>query len=290
MFDRALWAPTRKSGGAAPSRRRTQQGSPPRLLGSGGRTIKAVFVCVLFLFGATPVLAGEPPVDGRSVVFKTIERPLTAEFFATAGEARRPAVVILHGVSGLDAFPAFYRRYAAALAGSGIDAYLLSYYDGFDALATKSTIAEERRAVFNRRIRSWTSSVSEVVGLILVDAQSSGRVGLLGFSQGGFLATAVAAQEKRISALTVFYGGIPSALQNEIAHLPPLLELHGDADRVVPLAEGRALVDLARGLGQAAEMIVYPGAGHGFDGDDALDAQRRTIDFLRQRLLKDSAK
>jgi carboxymethylenebutenolidase len=248
------------------------------------RTIASFFL-VLAMLGVLP-LAGAAPIDGRSVVFETKQRPLTAELFSARGDGKRPAVVILHGVGGFDAFPAFYRRYAAALAGVGIDAYVLSYYDASDAVATKSKIADERRAVFNQRIRSWTSSVSEVVGLILADANSAGRVGVLGFSQGGFLATAAAAQDKRISALMVFYGANRNLPQDEITHLPPLLELHGDADRVVPLAEGRALVDLARGLGQPAEMIVYPGAGHGFDGADAVDAQRRTLAFFAQRLLK----
>lgn len=244
------------------------------------------------MLGVLPPMAGAAEIDGRSVVFETKQRPLTAELFSAPGDGKRPAVVILHGLSGLDAFPALnqYRRYAAALAGVGIDAYVLSYYDASDAVASKSKIAEERRAVFNQRIRSWASSVSEVVGLILAEARSSGRVGVLGVSQGGFLATAAAAQDQRISPLVVFYGGIPSLLKNEITRLPPLLELHGDADRVVALADGQALVDLARGLGQAVEMVVYPGAGHGFDGADAVDAQRRTKAFFEQRLLKAPAK
>ena len=238
------------------------------------------------MLGVLPPMAGAVEIDGRSVVFETKQRPLTAELFSAPGDGKRPAVVILHGVGGFDAFPAFYRRYAAALADAGIDAYVLFYYDDADAVAGRSKLADERRALFNRRIRAWASSVSEVAGLILADARSSGRVGVLGFSQGGFLATAAAAQDQRISPLMVFYGGIPSLLKNEITRLPPLLELHGDADRVVALADGQALVDLARGLGQPVEMIVYPGAGHGFDGADAVDAQRRTVSFFEQRLLK----
>ena len=238
------------------------------------------------MFGGLLPMAGAAEIEGRSVVFSTTQRSLAAELFQASGDGRRPAVVILHGVSGFDAFPAFYRRYAAALADAGIDAYVLFYYDASDAVASKSKIAEERRALFNRRIRAWASSVSEVVGLILADARSAGRVGVLGFSQGGFLATAAAAQDQRISPLVVFYGGIPSLLKNEITHLPPLLELHGDADRVVALADGQALVDLARGLGQPVESVVYPGAGHGFEGEDAIDAQRRTTAFFVRGLLK----
>jgi carboxymethylenebutenolidase len=242
------------------------------------------------MLGVLASSAGAAEIEGRRVELATQPQPLTAELFAVPGDGRRPAVVILHGVSGFDAFPAFYRRYAAALADAGIDAYVLFYYDDTDAVASKSKIADERRALFNRRIRTWASSVGEVVGLILADSRSSGRVGVLGFSQGGFLATAAAAQDPRISPLVVFYGGIPSLLKNEITRLPPLLELHGDADRVVALADGQALVDLARGLGQPVESVVYPGAGHGFEGEDAVDAQRRTIKFFEQGLRPAPAK
>lgn len=252
------------------------------------RTIASFFLVLALLGGLPSVDAAE--IEGRSVVFATTQRPVAAELFQASGDGQRPAVVILHGVSGFDAFPAFYRRYAAALADAGIDAYVLLYYDDSDAVTSKSKLADERRALFNRRIRAWASSVREVVGLILADARSAGRVGVLGFSQGGFLATAAAAQDPRISPLVVFYGGIPSLLKNEITRLPPLLELHGDADRVVALADGLALVDRARGLGQPVESVVYPGAGHGFDGADAVDAQRRTTAFFVSRLSKAPAK
>jgi len=149
----------------------------------------------------------------------------------------------------------------------------------------RSPIAEKRHAYFEKQIRVWSKLVGDVAGDILAESHSSGRVGLLGVSQGGFLATATAGQDPRISAITVFYGGIPGVLKDDITHLPPLLELHGDADRRVPLAEGKALVDLAHGLDSPAEGVVYPGAGHGFSGAAAADAERRTIAFFQRWLL-----
>jgi acetyl esterase/lipase len=74
-----------------------------------------------------------------------------------------------------------------------------------------------------------------------------------------------AAADPRISALVVFYGGIPDMVRDRLVRLPPLLALHGEADRIVPIAEGRELVERARALGGEAELIAYPGEGHGFD-------------------------
>ena len=121
-------------------------------------------------------------------------------------------------------------------------------------------------------------------GDILSSRYSSGRIGLLGFSQGGFISVAVASQDPRISAITIFYGGIPSGIQDGISCLPPMLELHGDADQTVSLAKGSALVDLAHRLGNTAEQVIYPGAGHGFSGANDADARQRTITFFQAHL------
>jgi carboxymethylenebutenolidase len=105
---------------------------------------------------------------------------------------------------------------------------------------------------------------------------------------GGYLAVAAAAADARVNALVVFYAGIPDARKSSLTRLPPLLALHGDADRNVPPAEGTALVDKARALGSAAQLVVYPGAGHGFDfdptRDNAKDASARALSFLQQQL------
>ena len=55
-------------------------------------------------------------------------RPLAVMRYAAAGAATRPAVVVLHGASGLDAGREAYAHYARLLAANGIDAYLLDYF------------------------------------------------------------------------------------------------------------------------------------------------------------------
>lgn len=240
------------------------------------------------LFLLCPVLApGQAlaaDMAARSVTIAAPEGPVVARLFPAPGTGKRPAVILLHGRQGFERFPEYYDRFAQAIARSGMDAYLLSYYG--DTEKERANVADKtaRQAFFASRIEAWSRLTSAAVSQALARKECSGSVGLLGFSQGGFLATAVASRDPRVTALAVFYGGIPGALRDSISRLPPLLALHGDADAVVPLAEGQALVELGRQLGQPAELVVLPGAGHGFNGPDAANAQQRTLAFLQRNL------
>ena len=49
--------------------------------------------------------------------------------------------------------------------------------------------------------------------------------------------------------------------------------------------KGKELVEMTRSLGQSAEMVVYPGAGHGFNRSAATDAEQRTLEFFQARLM-----
>ena len=101
-----------------------------------------------------------------------------------------------------------------------------------------------------------------MVTAIFKRPDASGRIGLLGFSLGGYVAADTAAHDDRVTAIAVLYGGMPDAMVAQVNHLPPLNELHGEADRSVPLAKGKELVSLARAVGAPAEQVIYPGREH----------------------------
>src|SRR5438874_2657492 len=73
---------------------------------------------------------------------------------------------------------------------------------------------------------------------------------------------------------------------------PPVLLLHGssglvwrdDADRLVPASEARKLERLLKQHGRPYEMTIYPGQGHGFEGEASEDAVRRALAFLERHL------
>jgi carboxymethylenebutenolidase len=78
------------------------------------------------------------------------------------------------------------------------------------------------------------------------------------------------------------------AMVSQVKRLPPLIELHGEADRNVPFAMGEQLVKLGKAVGAEAELVAYPGKPHGFDFSDTdpmtTDAVSRVVRFFESRL------
>lgn len=110
------------------------------------------------------------------------------------------------------------------------------------------------------------------------------RTGVYGVSIGGTFAAALAAEEPeaRCLCLAAPFSSWPAIAH---AHVPvvgplivasglapidsvrrlgarPLLVVHGDRDRIVPLAQGRAVAEAARAAGVPSELRVIAGAEH----------------------------
>jgi carboxymethylenebutenolidase len=247
----------------------------------------AILIALLLAIAPHPARADE--AQPQQLTIPASERAVTVTRYGAAGEGKRAAVIILAGNGGLTGrtMP-HYARYAAALAAQGIDAYIVDYYSHDDARGMESTDGGARGRITRARFRPWTLLIAEMVGAVLERPESSQRIGLLGMSQGGFLSVTESAMDPRISALAVLYGGIPPSKADKITHLPPLLELHGDADEVVPIQAGNALVAKARALNVPVQQTVYPGEGHVFDANpdsrDSRDATARAVAFFVQTL------
>jgi len=236
----------------------------------------------------SPITAQGAPVEQFNVTSGHDDLPVSRYAATTPGQ--RPAVIVLHGSRGIELRARAYERYADALSAKGMDAYFPRYMTPADTamLVSKSSTQENREAYEMTRFDGWADTVSDTVTALLSRPDSSGRVGLLGFSLGGYIAAEAAARDTRIAALAVLYGGMPDAMTTKIRHMPPLIALHGDADRNVPIAQGRQLVQLGKSVGAEAEFVTYPGRAHGFDFSETdpmtSDAIDRVTKFLQAKL------
>ena len=187
-----------------------------------------------------------------------------------------PAVIALYGagggVSGME-------RYAAMLAAEGFAVYLLHYFD-----RTGTEFAD--KPAIMRNFPLWMKVLWDAISFVETQAQvDGGRIALLGFSLGAYLALANSAIDPRVKAVVEFFGGMPKEMNLFMRRLCPVLILHGDADATVPVEEAYKLQRLMEKKTISYEIKVYPGAGHGFE-DQAIwrDAAQRSLQFLQKYL------
>ncbi len=222
------------------------------------------------------------------------------------GGGSQPGVVVIHDVWGLsDHTRDLARRFAA----EGFAALAVDLYRGMPEVK----IDDPGRWIRDLSDPRMLEEVQAAIDFLVAHPAVSGhRVGVVGFCMGGMYALLAAASCRALSAAVVFYGLLshahgmlhgdagpdrvrkprePLAAAAEIRC--PLLGCFGEDDEFVPVADVDRLRAALSGASHAADVVVYPGAGHAFMNDTrpaafrpelARRAWSRTLDFLRREL------
>lgn len=201
---------------------------------------------------------------------------LNGYFFAAAASPA-PAIAMFHGCGGAyDKSGALTRRmreYAALFNGLGMHVLVV---DSLTARYAKELCTQRLRTrritQANRRLDAL-GAVAYLADRADVDAS---RIGLIGWSNGGSTVLSatnlhhhdvVAAIVKPAFAIA-FYPGCEAELKRGYSPSAPLLMLVGQIDDWTASAP---CVALARSVTvMRPEIVVYPGAGHGFDSSAAV--------------------
>jgi acetyl esterase/lipase len=106
-------------------------------------------------------------------------------------------------------------------------------------------------------------------------AQSARVQAVIDFYGPSDLGALAAASPRARGSLKLYLGGTPQdfperyAAASPVRHLgrdsPPMLLIHGDDDRLVPLEQSQRLAAALEATGVRHELIVLPGLRHGFD-------------------------
>ncbi len=201
-------------------------------------------------------------------------------FLPDANGLRLPAVIGLHGSGGGHATMS---EPATLLAEQGFAVYVLHYFD-----RTGTAEIEGLQTIF-LHFPVWMKALWDAVSFVARQPQvDPERIGLLGFSLGAYLALSAAAIDSRIQAVVEFFGGLPKEMKLFMRRLCPVLILHGEQDKTVPVEEAYHLQQVLEKKRVPYEMQIYAGAGHGFSGEVWRDAGLRTLVFLQKHLVSPS--
>jgi len=228
--------------------------------------------------GRLPLLGAVHPVEERTDWFESLGRDVRVDVYVPEGRGKRhPAAIVLHGSGGIH-FVGGERvqAYAEALARRGIATYVLHFFDATGTFT--ASIATEAREYWR-----WVRVVHDAVDWVRARPEvRPSHVGLFGVSLGAYLAVGAAATSPHVSRVVLLSGGLEPGVADSVRHFPPVLLLHGDEDDVVTPAEEDALVAL---LSRHRALLVthrYPGEGHDFGDDAAVDAVERAARFLAE--------
>lgn len=201
-------------------------------------------------------------------------KTIGVERFEPKAPGKHPAILVVHGSGGVLLGGPSFRETARRLAKSGYVAYVAHYFD-----LTNTMIADLE--TMEKNFAPWMKALAD--GVTYLASQPNvdpDRLGLVGFSLGGFLSVSLSVFDHRIQAVADYFGGLPGPLAKEVKTFPPLLILHGDADLIVPVAEAKKLEALCKEKQAVHEVKIYKGLGHGFHGEVGEDAARRVVSFL----------
>lgn len=197
------------------------------------------------------------------------------------------SVIVIHEWWGLNDW---VKEQAEKLAAQGYVALAVDLYRG--KVATEPSEAHElsRGLPQDRAIQDLKAAYDYLASRKDVKPD---RIGSIGWCMGGGFSIQFAVHEPRLRACVVNYGALPTD-PNDIQQIGALvLGNFGAEDRGITPADVDAFKKALLNANHVFNIKEYPGAGHAFENpnnkagyraEDAADAWKRTLEFLKETL------
>jgi len=222
-------------------------------------------------------------------------RLLSLDVFMPAAPGKVPVVLVLHGSFGmLPKYRADIVSFADALVVGGIGAAIPHYLDATGDGPALPMDRESLARVINAKHLLWRGACGDALTALAGDARfDATRIGVLGFSLGGYLALSLAMDPPAaapVRAVVDFFGPT-DLLDTRWSSLPPVHVFHGTDDLVVNIAQSKRLVSglTAAGRKEGTDFFYteYEKQGHGFTDPRLTESRGLTVEFFKS-LLQDS--
>jgi carboxymethylenebutenolidase len=237
--------------------------------------------------GQAPIVA---PTDKRLVTGKAdydaAGTKMTGYLARQAGGGKRPGVIVISENRGLNAhIEDVARRFA-------VEGFLAYAPDALSPLGgTPADQAEAVKMISGLNTAETVARLAAAVKFIATHAESTGKVGVVGFCWGGGMVNRLAAAGTTMNAGVSYYGAqLPAAEVPKISC--PLMLHYGSLDTRIDA--GIAAYEAAlKENKKTYEIFMYEGADHAFNNDTnaarynkaAADlAWKRTVEFFKTYL------
>ncbi|MFT6670750.1 MAG: carboxymethylenebutenolidase [Afipia broomeae] len=191
--------------------------------------------------------------------------------------APKGAIVVIQEIFGVNSH---IRNICDRLANQGYVAIAPAIFDRIEP-DFQSGYSPDEVAVARKFVASpdWPAMLRDTQAAI--DAvKDIGPVGIIGFCLGGSIVYAAATKLSGLRAAVGYYGGAVVRFADDKPTVPTQLHF-GEKDTGIPLSD----VEIIKAKRPEVEVLVYPGAQHGFGCDERASYDKPSSDLAWQRSL-----
>jgi carboxymethylenebutenolidase len=208
-------------------------------------------------------------------------------FAAYAAHPAHPAwaqVMVLPDVGGLRPF---FKELALRFAEAGLEAVAFDYFGHSAGLTARDDSFNWRVHVPQLHLDLFATDFAAALAHLRALNGGTRATFTIGFCMGGSFSFWCGAADLGLTGVMAFYAHVGSGHfgDESTKHIRiPLLGLFGEKDQFIPVRNVRAFDQQMDEVGIEHQIVVYPGASHGFfeaqKTENADDAWKRVLDFI----------
>ena len=235
---------------------------------------------------AAIVAADDPRLRSERVAFDSPKGKINGYLTRLKGNAKRPAVLVIHENRGLNPH---LEDVARRLALEGFLAYAVDLLSLVGGTPANEDEARDLHPKMNQD--DAVAALVAAVSFLKAYPESTGKAGAVGFCFGGLMVNRLAAASPELDAGVAYYGRQVPAAQVPNIKAPLLLHYaENDAGVNAGIADYEAAL---KANNKSYSIYIYPGTQHAFNNDTgaarynktAADlAWQRTVAFFKEKL------
>ncbi|QBD79294.1 dienelactone hydrolase family protein [Ktedonosporobacter rubrisoli] len=239
----------------------------------------------------------EPPkkngkARGEDIALTAEDGNRFAAYIAHPEHPSGPQALILPDIRGLHQF---YKELALRFAEVGITALAIDYFGRTAGISSRAEPFEFMPHVQKLRLSTLIQDIRAALTYLRTNTGADQPVFMVGFCLGGTLSYMTGTHDLGLTGVIGFYAGISRDFGSGKKLLDvaeqiryPSLGLFGGADQGIPVNAVHTLDEKLSKAGFEHEVVIYPGAPHGFFdrrsadfAEASADAWRRVLGFIQ---------